>query len=444
MSDSIRRAFLTVALLTAVISAAAFPDSLWATDMASYCVRAYRYPASGGASDRAVDIVRGGGCPVGLAAGQGRLWVPGSFGCNSIANTDPVTGEVSAVLRLNVDSCPSAIAYGDGFLWVGYKGPCILKVDPSTGEILRTIDLTIDVAVAHVAYGGGYLWVVDLGLCTRIRKIDPSSGVVVHSWSLGTSDCIRALTYGDGYLWAAGPTGSRKISKIDPADGGIVDTIDLGYGYPIKSLAYEDDAQPAPDPITVSAARATSPGTPVLVESAIATARFADHAYVEAADRSAGIRVTGDELPSPGTEVDLLGTIELSAGEKSIHVSDLTVVGAGTVDPLGIPVRNIALYGPNSGAMHALSTTGLCSAGLLVRTWGRVTETGAGHFYVDDGSGIKDGTGATGLRILCDGLTPPAWNKHVRVTGISTLFPHADTWLPCVRLRDSSDLVVLD
>jgi hypothetical protein len=336
-----------------------------------------------------------------------------------------------------------SVAYGDGYLWVQHDNSTIGKVDPSTGDLVSSVSPIGGSVILHIAYGGGFLWIVDNSHCARVKKVNPASGAVLQSFVLSSTNCISALTYGGGYVWAAGPGGSRIISKVDPTTGAVAGTIDLGVGWPITLLAYEEGSA-APTLMTISAARTASPGIQVRVESAIVTAVFAGQAYIESAGRSAGMRIVGDLLPPYGKIVDIEGEIEMSAGEKSIRVSAFSVVGPGGVDPLGMSVRSMAIYGPNAGVASSLGTAGLCSAGLLVRTWGEVTARATGFFYLDDGSFLQDGTGNNGLRVVCDSMTPPALYKRVQVTGISTLFLNGSTYLPALRLRDSDDLKSLD
>lgn len=415
---------------------------MWMMDLSS-CRSLSRYPVSGGASERTLTIVGGESCTQGIAVGAGRLLVLGPHGCLKISVTDPATGDVSSVLTLDSAFCGMEVAYGDGYLWVQLDNSTIAKVDPSTGHVVSSVSPIGGSELLHIAYGGGFLWIVDVSHCAQVKKVDPASGAVLQSFVLSNTNCISALTCGGGYLWAAGLAGSRKVSKIDPANGTIIGTIDFEGEWPIAILAYDEDS-PTPVATTIPAARAASPGAQATVESAIVTAASTDWAYIESADRSSGIKIIGSPMPARDKIIDITGAVEMSDGEKAIRIETLSIVGPGNAEPLGMSVRGIAVYGPNAGVTHALGTAGLCSAGLLVRTWGAVTSRGTGFFYVDDGSSVDDGTGGTGLRVLCDGMTPPVLGKRAQVTGISTLFLHGTTYLPALRLRDSSDLRPLD
>lgn len=431
---------LTVLLLLGIVSGIAYPDSLWVMDMSS-CLVLHRYPASGGDSDLSLNVPGiPYNCTLAVACDAERLWVLGPMGCCAIQELDPATGGAISVITLEPGFCATALAYGGGSLWVARDNATIERIDPSSGQLISSVRTAVSSQVLSMASDGDYLWVIENAYCERIHKLDPSSGAIVQTINLAGFGCISAMTCGSGHLWV---TGSRTISKINPADGSTVGAVSFGSGWPFTALAYQQGAG-EPARMTVSQARVSPSGTRVIVESAVVTARFTDHAYVESGDRASGIRVTGSPLPERGSKVGVEGTIEVCGGEKAIRVSSILPAGSGEVDPLGMPLRSAAVYGSNSGALSALGTKGLCSAGLLVRTWGRVTSRGTGFFYIDDGSHLVDGVGNTGLRVLCDSLTPPAQDKRVQVTGIGTLFPHEDSWLPALHLRDASDLRVLD
>ncbi len=88
---------------------------------------------------------------------------------------------------------------------------------------------------------------------------------------------------------------------------------------------------------------------------------------------------------------------------------------------------------------------GLNNIGLLVCTTGRVTYVGATYFYIDDGSGVSDSTDHAAVRVFAPGLSLPALDDYVRVTGISSCFkasPDSDDLCRLVRVRDQADIVV--
>lgn len=103
-----------------------------------------------------------------------------------------------------------------------------------------------------------------------------------------------------------------------------------------------------------------------------------------------------------------------------IAIIPMHIFAASTVKPLAM--TNKAL------ASSTLKGQGLSCVGLLVKLTGNVTyvDTTNKFFYIDDGSGIKDGSGCNGIRVsyadLATGNTfnPPQVNKQVIIVGISS------------------------
>lgn len=425
---------IAVLLFLTVASGIALPDSLWVMDMSS-CRAAHRFPASGGSSDLSLNITGiPENCAVAVAWGSGRLWALGPMGCSAVSAVDPATGETTSVITIAEGVCGTALTYGGGSLWVACDNSSVARIEPATGLVIGTTPTAVSSQITCMASDGTRLWVLENAYSERISELNPLSGAVVRSLQLTGFGAISALTWGGGCLWV---TGSRTVSKVNPADGSIVGAVDLGSGWPITMMAYQEDSS-GPVRMTVSQARTAPTGTEVLLESVAATARFADHAYVECGSRSGGIRVIGASLPERGKAFDIEGTIEVDSGEKAVRISQMRPLEQKQLEPLGMPVRSAALYGLNSGALHAPGAAGLCVTGLLVRTWGRVTMTGLGWFS------ISGGPGEAGIRVLCDSLTPPAQDRLVEITGISALFREGDAWLPALHVRDAYDLRILD
>ncbi len=197
-----------------------------------------------------------------------------------------------------------------------------------------------------------------------------------------------------------------------------------------------------PAAVTIGQARSLADGAMATVRGVVSSgaAPGGTTLYVQAEDRSSGIRVA---LASPvlaevpvGARVEVTGTVGSFSGERALLSSGLRVAGAGAPpEPLGVSNR---VFG---GA-------GLSNAGLLVRTWGKVTSRGSGFFYVDDGSGLADGTSTggqpnTGVRVAGDpSRVEPG--QTVQVTGVSSVFLSGGLPRPVIRTRSASDIAILD
>jgi uncharacterized membrane protein YgdD (TMEM256/DUF423 family) len=163
------------------------------------------------------------------------------------------------------------------------------------------------------------------------------------------------------------------------------------------------------------------------------TDQFAGTFYAEELDRTCGLRVATGANPitvSQGDIVDVRGVIRTSSRERYIAYPEIVVRfrNAAQIDPVFI--HNNWLGG---AGLDILPPGGASNLSLLVKTAGRVTyvdkQTPCRFFYIDDGSGVSDGTVIDGklmrgLRIYIAGLAPgntilpPATGDFVTVTGI--------------------------
>lgn len=172
--------------------------------------------------------------------------------------------------------------------------------------------------------------------------------------------------------------------------GGYCNMVDR-YTASLSRPVFDDFALIGPAPtIPLSDAKSRADGTLVSITGQVVTAAFTGYFYVEEPDRSSGIRVTGSA--AVGSTVSVTGPITTIDGERVIDATSVSGVGSGSVDPLGI-------------TGDAAARDGL-TRGLLVKAWGRVTETGSGWFTMSDGS-------ATALKVYGAAST----GQYVAVTG---------------------------
>lgn len=190
-----------------------------------------------------------------------------------------------------------------------------------------------------------------------------------------------------------------------------------------------------PSGLSIGAARALSNGQFVqLVTNVVTggTAEIGGAFYIEAADRSAGIRVATSQTVCEGDKAIVSGNLAAINGERQINATDVAVVSSGNTlpDPLGM--------------VQASFKAGLDRTGLLVKLWGCVTAApfGGGYFYLDDGSVLEDGSTYTGIRIL--GAPPAdAAKKYLAVTGILGAEMPGSSPIRAIRTRRAADIAVV-
>ena len=197
-------------------------------------------------------------------------------------------------------------------------------------------------------------------------------------------------------------------------------------------------------------------GDNVLWPSAVVTAAFPDFFYIEADDRSCGIRVEQKEnTVYAGARVSVAGTMKTSSnGERCVSANEVIQIDTGSIQPVLVSNKNIggAEFGMQEGTwswrwishLHLLLPCGgLNNTGLLVKTSGIVTSWGRGWFYIDDGSRVEDGTGNLGVYVSAPEMIIPAMGTYVSVTGISSCDYYDGKLMNVLLPRSQEDIEVL-
>ena len=216
-----------------------------------------------------------------------------------------------------------------------------------------------------------------------------------------------------------------------------------GAAVDMGALEYQSGAA------TIPQARLQPDGGTADIPGAIVSRAFGDsHFYIQADDRSSGIRVVrpGHALTA-GSRASISGTVRTDAeGERYIDASAAVSAGTGTAAPLGMTLNALGggpfQYDPATGAgqQGIQGAQGLNNIGLLVRVSGRVTHSADGWFYLDDGSGTDDGSGHTGIRVLLWSGSSPAAGEFVRVTGVSSAIRIGGSIRRLLRVAAPSDI----
>lgn len=331
-----------------------------------------------------------------------------------------------------------------------------------------------DVYVQQIS-ASGTMWPVEKAVsASRAAEYGVTAGpdglgnviVVYHFWTQATRGDIRAqkVAPNGDFLWQA--------------DGAIVcdhpahqqsPSFCLGSNGPI--FAWDDDRPNDPDGAiyitdiyaqrfgsvpeyeSVADVRLLPDGSVLALSGKVVTAKFADHmcSYIEDADRSAGIKVAEDfwSLPPVGRLCGVTGRINTVGGERQIEPTGAPAdLGPGTIPaPIGLGLS--ALGGGPVLAKDEVRVPGLAgcaganNVGLLVRVWGRTSYSAPWddpdwpYFYVDDGSGLADTSGHTGVRVVGD-ASIYGIGTLVAVTGISS------TWLPSGQVIPAKAVRALD
>jgi len=204
-------ALLVVAAAVALVSLATTDDDMPKT--------ADRSARSRDAEPPTVTTASVASGPVGLAVGDGRLWVAGrdageieSFNAGSID-----TGATSSV---EVPE-PRALAFGFKSTWaVNHQN--LLRLAPASSHA-APIEIPVGSEPDDVAVDRDSVWVTNEGDST-LSKVDPSTSQVVASAPVANAP--RSVATGGGAVWVVSDSG--ELTKVDPESASVIDSVSVG------------------------------------------------------------------------------------------------------------------------------------------------------------------------------------------------------------------------
>ncbi len=189
-----------------------------------------------------------------------------------------------------------------------------------------------------------------------------------------------------------------------------------------NQTATYSDSLPAPDGMAVI--RTKNDGDPINVHG-IVSAKIGAAIWIQAPDRSVGIRVEGtSSAVEVGDDAQVVGALDLQDGEMVIVPTAIAELVNGTTAPAALDMRSREIGGKASGTTPGVSTgRGALNVGLKIHFLGMVTSAAANSYYLWDGANrsdmpVSDGAG-TGVLVEA---APPAdvapWTDWVDVTGV--------------------------
>lgn len=185
-----------------------------------------------------------------------------------------------------------------------------------------------------------------------------------------------------------------------------------------------------------------SVGMPVGVRSVFATSSGSyqpGFVYAQHVPGIAGIRTDSADPIALGAKVDIAGIVQLGpGGELMLWKSEAAPTGtSAVVRPLGLSGRSLG-GGPLGLQPGVNNGSGANNVGLLVQIWGQVTFVSPGppgYFVVDDGSGVFDQSGMSGVGVRCGSLATPTPMSFVKVVGVCSY----ESGFPVVLIRQNGD-----
>lgn len=290
-------------------------------------------------------------------------------------------------------------------------------------------------------------YTIGTSIAAAISSQDPESGVVEYRYAVGSQPGLDDIVG-----WKSnGASPDVSESGIVLADGESC----YVTAKALNSIGMESFAgtSQAITKVTLAPgardARSRPAGSWVAIPGQVVTASFPGRFYAEQPDRSAGIGVLSSDTVSLGDRVTLYGQTQVVGREALIsgHASDR--VPGNPLEP--VAMASTSSGGGSSGIQEApvddaasnRPSVGLSNIGCLVKAFGNATYVDrAGEFiYVDDGGGLLDGSGYSGVRVATSGLLLPVQDTFARVTGILGATELGGRCVRLLRPRSASDLV---
>ena len=178
-------------------------------------------------SNDLVEQIPVGNHPTSVAAGEGAVWALNADD-QTISRIDEESRQVKTFA---IGETPHELAVGAGAVWVGVRGgAAVSRLDPDSGVVDRTIpvfDAGRDVGSSGVTSGGtaiavgdGAVWVVNPD--RTVSRIDPQTNRVVAKVRSGRAN---TLAVGERAVWVVNIDSS--VSQIDPATNEVRTTIEV-------------------------------------------------------------------------------------------------------------------------------------------------------------------------------------------------------------------------
>jgi YVTN family beta-propeller protein len=158
-------------------------------------------------TNRVVDTIPVGNTPSAIAFGEGALWVA-SADDRTVWKLDPATGDV--LLSRFVDAAVRGLAVGGGAVWLTDPvGNMLVRLDMRTNAVTR---VNVGSGPTAVAFGDGALWVAN-NLDGTVSRVDADRGVVTDTVQVGVAPNGIAVT--PDAVWVTDEARGTLV-RVDP------------------------------------------------------------------------------------------------------------------------------------------------------------------------------------------------------------------------------------
>jgi YVTN family beta-propeller protein len=160
--------------------------------------------------------------PTGLATGAGAVWIANGI-LGTVSRYDPSVDAVGEPILVTFRGTLGSVAFHAGEVWAAFSGGEVGHIDPSTNDVVATA--VAGTNPSAIAIGEGSVWVANAGDNT-VSRINPRTASEVRAPTVGGRPLGVAV--GAGYVWVTSEA-DDLVFRIDAASGSA-DVISVGKG----------------------------------------------------------------------------------------------------------------------------------------------------------------------------------------------------------------------
>ena len=149
-----------------------------------------------------------------VATGASSIWMI-TDNAGTLARIDPDTNAI--VAETTVPAGPTAIAFGEGAVWVTTANNMLTRVNGDTNVVVEHIK--VGRAPAAVAVGDGAVWVLNSG-DGSVSRVDPKTNKVTTTIKTGVTGAGGSIAIGEGSVWLSAV--GMPLTRLDPATNRMV------------------------------------------------------------------------------------------------------------------------------------------------------------------------------------------------------------------------------
>jgi YVTN family beta-propeller protein len=158
--------------------------------------------------------------PISIGVGEGAVWVA-DRGDDSVVRIDPATNQPVAVIQLGLGSNgassggaaagpPVGLAVGEGAVWVAEADGFLVRIDPATNRVNKRFPLRWN--PIGIAVGERSVWLV-ADHRSLVARVDATTGEVLRRIAVGKSP--QGIAVAGGAVWVANVK-DGTISRVAP------------------------------------------------------------------------------------------------------------------------------------------------------------------------------------------------------------------------------------